>query len=300
MKYLHTFKTKYLMDTSIINIKHRDGAFVYGVSDDGEHYSDITITDQRHEGPNCYKITHVNMEPVKLDKSSSKQKPEVADVLYSTVDGKLTLDEQTDEHDNIPIAICVIPEVMENFENGDQSEGAIKTARFVSLNYMSCITPWDGSVNPEKLYIGNYANWFYCQKGTKDNTGSYGGKWNTQKMLTVVKSEGDIICDGIDNSNKAPAASACNTYVTLGTKEGDWYLPSIGEMYQLYTNKNIINAKRSLILGDSYSQNAQIYWTSRENTSYTFWGVDLSDGSYKYVSKATVGYVLGFLALSIG
>lgn len=289
------------MDTSIINIKHRDGAFVYGVSAGGEHYSDITITDQRHEGPNCYKITHVNMEPVKLDESSTKKKPEVADILYSTVDGKLTLDEQTDEHDNIPIAICVIPEVMENFEKGDQSEGSIKTARFVSLKYMSCITPWEGSVTPEKLFIGSYANWFYCQKGTKDNTGLYGGKWNTQKMLSVIKSEDIIICDGINSTtnNKAPSASACNTYVTVCTKEGDWYLPSIGEMYQLYVNKNLINAKRSLILGTSYSENVQNYWTSRENTSYTFWCVGLSDGSYKYISKAESGYVLGFLALSI-
>ena len=32
------------------------------------------------------------MTPVKLDASSSKKKPAVADVLYSTSDGKLTLD----------------------------------------------------------------------------------------------------------------------------------------------------------------------------------------------------------------
>ena len=32
------------------------------------------------------------MEPVKLDASSSKKVPAVADVLYSTADGKLTFD----------------------------------------------------------------------------------------------------------------------------------------------------------------------------------------------------------------
>ena len=32
------------------------------------------------------------MTPVKLDASSNKKTPAVADVLYSTVDGKLTLD----------------------------------------------------------------------------------------------------------------------------------------------------------------------------------------------------------------
>jgi hypothetical protein len=34
----------------------------------------------------------VNMSPVKLDASSTKKTPAVADVLYSTADGKLTLD----------------------------------------------------------------------------------------------------------------------------------------------------------------------------------------------------------------
>lgn len=33
---------------------------------------------------------------------------------------------------------------MENFKNGDQSAGAVKTARFVSLNYMNYTTPTTG------------------------------------------------------------------------------------------------------------------------------------------------------------
>lgn len=85
------------------------------------------------------------MTSVKLDASSTKKTPVVADVLYSTADGKLTLDAQTNSVDNTPIAICVIPEVTENFKNGDDSEGAVKTARFVSLNYMNYNTPTTGN-----------------------------------------------------------------------------------------------------------------------------------------------------------
>ena len=77
------------------------------------------------------------MSPGKLDSSSTKKKPAVADILNSTADGKLTLDAQTNSVDNTPIAICVIPEVIENFSEGDNSTGSVKTARFVSLNYMN-------------------------------------------------------------------------------------------------------------------------------------------------------------------
>ena len=59
------------------------------------------------------------MDPVKLDPSSKKKTLVVGDVLYSTSDGKLTLDKTTNSVTNTAIAICVIPEVIENFKNGD-------------------------------------------------------------------------------------------------------------------------------------------------------------------------------------
>ena len=82
--------------------------------------------------------------------------PAVADVLYSTADGKLTLDAQTNSVDNTPIAICVIPEVTENFKNGDDSTGAVKTARFVSLNYMNFDTPTTGNKDNQVMMFGNF------------------------------------------------------------------------------------------------------------------------------------------------
>ena len=96
------------------------------------------------------------MSPVKLDASSSKRNPKVADILYSTADGKLTLDAQTNSVNNIPIAICVIPEVTENFKNGDDSENGFMTARFVSLNYMDCSNPTTGNKDPQTMYFGNF------------------------------------------------------------------------------------------------------------------------------------------------
>ena len=179
MKYLNVFDDKSVLNSSVASIKHRDGAFVFGVTT-AQGIEDVTIYDQRHPGSNCLKLNPVNMSPVKLDASSSKKVPVVADVLYSTADGKLTLDAQTNSVDNTPIAICVIPEVTENFKNGDNSTGAVKTARFVSLNYMNYNTPTTGNKDTQTMCFGNFGTTIGNVKGGTSSTAYIGGKWNTQ------------------------------------------------------------------------------------------------------------------------
>ena len=120
------------------------------------------------------------MTPVKLDLSSTKKTPAVADVLYSTADGKLTLDAQTNSVNNTAIAICVIPEVTENFKTGDDSTGAVKTARFVSINYMNYTTPTTGNKDDQDMRFGNNGVTIGNVKGGTNSTAYIGGKWNTQ------------------------------------------------------------------------------------------------------------------------
>ena len=181
MKYLNVFDDKSALDSSVTSFKHGDGAFVFGVTT-AQGIEDVTIYDQRHPGANCLMLNPVNMSPVKLDSSSTKKTPAVADVLYSTADGKLTLDAQTNSVDNTPIAICVIPEVIENFKNGDNSEGAVKTARFVSLNYMNYKTPTTGNKDDYTMYFGNYGTTIGNVKGGTNSTAYIGGKWNTHSV----------------------------------------------------------------------------------------------------------------------
>ena len=165
------------------------------------------------------------MTPVKLDASSSKKKPAVADVLYSTADGKLTLDAQTNSVNNTPIAICVIPEVTENFKNGDDSEGAVKTARFVSINYMNYNTPTTGNKDYQYMMFGNYGTTIGNVKGGTNSTAYIGGKWNTQKCLHACTKEDKDLTNGVTNNSGtgycAPAC-CCVAYSTPGTKPGDW------------------------------------------------------------------------------
>ena len=302
MKYLNVFDNKSALDSSLTSINHGDGAYVFGVETD-QGIEDVTIYDQRHPGANCpgvYNAYPVNMSPVKLDASSSKKTPAVADVLYSTADGKLTLDAQTNNVDNTPIAICVIPEVTENFKNGDDSAGAVKTARFVSLNYMNYDTPTTGSDNYQGMYFGNYGTTIGNVKGGTNSIAYIGGKWNTQKCLHACTKENKDLTNGVTNNSGtgycAPAC-CCVAYSTPGTKSGDWYLPMPGELYQIYANKTAINEKRTAIKGSGFR--ASGYWSSREDSSDFEYDVYLDDGYiYSYI-KSYDYYVLGFLALEV-
>ena len=238
------------------------------------------------------------MSPVKLDASSTKKTPAVADILYSTADGKLTLDAQTSSVDNTPIAICVIPEVTENFKNGDDSAGAVKTARFVSLNHMNCDTPTTGSDNTQLIYFGNYGSTIGNVKGGTDKTSYVGGKWNTQKCLHACTKENKDLTNGVTNSvgtGYCAPACCCVAYSTPGTKQGDWYLPMPGELYQIYANKAAINEKRTVIKGSGFVD--YYYWSSREDSSNSECIVYLGNGGISSTDKGSNCCVLGFLAL---
>ena len=297
MKYLNVFDDKSALDSSVTSINHGDGAFLY------YYNQSVKFIDQRHPGANCpgvYNAYPVNMTPVKLDSSSTKKKPAVADVLYSTADGRLTLDVSTNSVDNTAIAICVIPEVTENFKNGDNSEGAVKTARFVSLNYMNYNTPTDGSIGTQRIHFGNKGTTIGNVKGGTDSSSYIGGKWNTQKCLHACTKENKDLTNGVTNSGGtgycAPAC-CCVAYSTPGTKHGDWYLPMPGELYQIYANKTAINEKRTAIKGSGFIDSN--YWSSRECSSGSEYLVNLSKGSIYDDNKNNSYCVLGFLALEV-
>ena len=296
MKFIKQFSSESDMNNAISEITHGDGAFLY------YYNQSVKFIDQRHPGgANCVKLPSVNMSPVKLDASSSKKKPAVADVLYSTADGKLTLDAQTNGADNTAIAICVIPEVTENFKNGDDSTGAVKTARFVSLNYMNYNTPTTGNKDAQNIYFGNFGTTIGNVKGGTDKTSYIGGKWNTQQCLSKATNQDQNICYGVTNNSGtgycAPAC-CCVAYSTPGTKSGDWYLPMPGELYQIQANKAAINEKRTAIKGSGFSESFN-YWSSREYSSDGEYFVGLDSGGIYNFFKNDGHFVLGFLALEV-
>ena len=305
MKYLKVFGDKSALDTSVNSIQHGDGAYVFGVKTE-QGIEDVTIYDQRHPGGNCPAVFNaypVNMSPVKLDSSSIKKTPNVTDYLFSTVDGKLTLDDQTNSVDNTPIAICVIPEVTENFSEGDESTGAIKTARFVSLDYMNCSTPTTGSISAQKMRFGNYGVTIGNVKGGTNETSYIGGKWNTQKCLHACTNENSDLTNGVTNASKhgfCPTACCCVAYSTPGTKPGDWYLPMPGELYQLYENIDAISSQRSNIKEGNGFDTVLPYWCNRETAPNTECCISLDNGIINNLeSKQQLNNAVAFLAVAL-
>ena len=303
MKYLNVFDDTSALTSAMTSINHGDGAYVFGVKTN-QGIEDVTIYDQRHPGGNCpavYNAYPVNMTPVKLDSSSTKKTPAVADVLYSTADGKLTLDEYTNSVKNTAIAICVIPEVMENFSEDDKSTGAVKTARFVSLNYMNYTTPTTGNKQAQTMYFGNYGTTIGNVKGGTNSTAYIGGKWNTQKCLHACDNENSDLTNGVTNNNGtgfcAPAC-CCVAYSTPGTKPGDWYLPMPGELYQIYANYAAINGKRTTLVGSGFSESSDC-WSSREYSRDREYSAYINSGRIDNYGKYDDSGVLGFLALEV-
>ena len=239
--------------------------------------------------------------PIFRIRQTYKKELKIGDVLYSTNDNKLTLDVQTNGVNNTPIAICVIPDVYENLKNGDESDGGVHTARFVSLNYMNYDSPFTGSKEAQSMYFGNYQVTIGNTKGGTDETSYIGGKWNTKRCVFKATNQ-DKTSDKVDNNGGggycAPAC-CCDRYSTPGTKQGDWYLPSTGELSKLYENKTAINEKRTALVGSGFSE-SNYYWSSRECTSNYEYSVRLSNGFIEgYNYKNGGNYVLAFLALEV-
>ena len=243
----------------------------------------------------------VNMDPVKLDPSSKKKTLVVGDVLYSTSDGKLTLDKTTNGVTNTAIAICVIPEVIENFKNGDNSDGAVKTARFVSINYMNYDIPTTGTKDPQSMYFGNYQVTIGNVKGGTDETSYVGGKWNTKRCVFKATNQDPYIYAGVTSNGGegyCVPACCCVAYSTPGTKPGDWYLPSVGELYQIANHKSDINKARTALVGSGFVD--YDYWSSREFSSYYEYYVLLGNGGINtHGGKNENRNVLAFLALEV-
>lgn len=176
MKYLNVFDSKDLLDASVNAINHKDGAFVFGVKTESG-IENITIYDERHPGANCFTVKPVNMDPLTIDESSEVKSISFGTILYSTADGKLVLDETTNNIKNTPIAIACNVNCTENYKTGEQDSAQAKTAKFVSLNYMDYEHPGKGTDGYQAICVGNYGTVVGADKG--DSYLKVGGKYNT-------------------------------------------------------------------------------------------------------------------------
>ena len=111
------------------------------------------------------------------------------------------------------------------------------------------------------------------------------GKKNTSTILAYCKTKRE----------NCPAFEYVNSYKTEGTKAGDWYLPSMGELYAIYDNVGVLNVVLGKIGGTRLDRD--FYWSSSEYSEDDAWYLWTNDGSVDDSSKSyncTVRPVLAF------
>ena len=114
------------------------------------------------------------------------------------------------------------------------------------------------------------------------------GKGETDKILAQLKvnignedwKQGETIENTTDS---APAAQCCWMYSTVGTKQGDWYLPTIGELAYACARQKAINASITQInsvLGntDAKTFDNENNWSSSCPSSSFAFGLVFRDG----------------------
>ena len=153
----------------------------------------------------------------------------------------------------------------------------------------------------------------YKQDGSKDeryfstsNTGNvfadFDGRSNTDKIIAERGSKDySSWTPSTSSQSDYPAASCCDMFSTVGTNQGDWYLPAAGELgYAVARMQAIQNSMQALVTKGytAGSLSNSIYWSSTLYSSIR--AVDL-DFNYGYVGYSSKNYdsicVRSFLAL---
>ena len=109
-------------------------------------------------------------------------------------------------------------------------------------------------------------------------TADWQGKNNTKVVLEYCKTKG----------KSCPAFEYVNSYKTEGTQAGDWYLPAMGELQAISTNKDTLNSTLARIGGTKFRES---YWSSSEYSSNYAWQLRFDNGNMDEVNKSSGYYV---------
>ena len=93
-----------------------------------------------------------------------------------------------------------------------------------------------------------------------------------------------------------PAAKYAYNYTTTGTNVGEWYLPALGELNTVSSNKDYMNYALSLV-GKKDIPTDSYHWSSSEDSDERAWFLRFSDGGVdNYYKDFNHGYVRPVLA----
>lgn len=116
------------------------------------------------------------------------------------------------------------------------------------------------TTDQQTYFSGNYITSSTTAKADMD------GKGNTQRIIDA----------GVT------IATVINDYNTSNGTAG-WYLPSLGQLYNIYTNVSQINTLLGMVNGTKIPTSAA-YWGSSVYSANAAWLVDFDSGNVRYSS----------------
>lgn len=142
---------------------------------------------------------------------------------------------------------------------------------------------------------------YFSAYSSSGATSDLDGKANTEKILAVDNAASTAwqTASTITNGTTAtvhPAAQCCWRFNPGSTNQGDWYLPSIGELAFIMPNFDKLNTAIRDVSGVQLDGNS-FYWSSTEYVEGRAWGVYTGSGYVGNYAKEDNNYVRAFLAL---
>lgn len=143
---------------------------------------------------------------------------------------------------------------------------------------------------------------YFSAYSSEGATSDLDGKANTEKILavdnaasTAWQTASTITNDGL-TATLHPAAQCCWRFNPGSTKQGDWYLPSMGELAFIMPNFDKLNTAISDVSGVQLPSSLH-YWSSTEYDRSFAWTVYAGSGYVSQNPKDRNDYVRAFLAL---
>lgn len=144
---------------------------------------------------------------------------------------------------------------------------------------------------------------YFSAYSSEGATSDLNGKANTEKILAVDNAASTAwqtaasITNVDSTATVHPAAQCCWRFNPGSTNQGDWYLPSIGELAFIMPNFNNLQTAISDVSGVQLNGSSS-YWSSTEYDEGHAWGVYTYGGNVVNGTKNYNGfYVRAFLAL---